>query len=62
MTFFQNQTFSKKVYDTNDSDTDQDQHSVNSHLGPNCLQRLSEDNMSPLARKELKQRFLFEVE
>ena len=55
--FFSKSNVFKKVYDTNDSDTDQDQHSVNPHLSPNCLQRLSEDNMSPLARKELKQRF-----
>ena len=61
-TFFSKSDVFKKVYDTNGSGPDQDQHSVDPHLGPNCLQRLSEDNMSPLARKELKQRFLFEVE
>ena len=54
--FFSKSNVFKKVYDTNDSDTDQNQHSVNPHLGPNCFQRLSEDNMSPLQarRKQLQ--------
>ena len=34
-------------------DPDQDRLSVGPDLGPNCLQRLSADDNSPLARKEL---------
>ena len=33
-------------------DPDQDQPSVGPDLGPNCLQRLSADDKSPLARKD----------
>ena len=35
-------------------DPDQDQRSVGPDLGPNCLQTLSADNKSPLAKKEFK--------
>ena len=38
---------------SNGLDPDQDRHSVGPDLGPNCLQRLSVDDKSPLARKEL---------
>ena len=34
-------------------DPDQDRCSVGPDLGPNCLQRLSADDKSPLTRKEL---------
>ena len=34
-------------------DPDQDGHPVGPDLGPNCLQRLSADDRSPLAWKEL---------
>ena len=33
-------------------DLDQDLNFVGPDLGPNCLQRLSADDKSPLARKE----------
>ena len=32
---------------------DQDRYFVSPDLGPNCLQRLSADDKSPLARKEV---------
>ena len=35
-------------------DPDQDQPSLGHDLGPNCFQRLSADDKSPLARTELK--------
>ena len=35
-------------------DPDQDRCSVEPELGPNCLQRLSVDDKSPQARKELR--------
>ena len=38
---------------SNGLDPDQDRHFVGPDLGPICLQRLSEDDKSPLARKEL---------
>ena len=38
---------------SNSLDPDQDYHSVSPDLGPNCLKRLSADDKSPLARKEL---------
>ena len=38
---------------SNGFDPDQDQHFVGPDLSPNCLQRLSADDKSPLARKEL---------
>ena len=38
---------------SNSLDPDQDQHFVDPDLCPNCLQRLSADNKSPLARKKL---------
>ena len=57
--FFSNITFSKilsrnyTIRVSNSLDTDQDRHSVCPDLGPNCLQRLSADDKSPPARKEL---------
>ena len=36
-------------------DPDQDRHSVGPDLGPNCLQRLSADNKSLLARKKINE-------
>ena len=36
---------------SNGLDPGQDRHSVGSDLGPNCLQRLSDNNKLPLARK-----------
>ena len=38
---------------SNSLDPDQARHFVRPDLGPNCLQRLSADNKSPLAGKEL---------
>ena len=38
---------------SNGLDPDQDRHSFGPVLGPNRLQRLSVDDKSPLARKEL---------
>ena len=38
---------------SNGLDPDQDCHSVSPDPGPNCLKRLSADDKSPLARKEL---------
>ena len=38
---------------SNGLDPDQDQHSVDPDLGPNCLQRLIADKKLQLARKEL---------
>ena len=35
-------------------DPDQDRHIVGPDLGPNCLQKLSADDKSLLARKELR--------
>ena len=39
-------------------DPDQPGHSVGPDLGPNCLQRLSADDKSPLAAKELNTKFV----
>ena len=39
---------------SNSLDPDKDRYYVSSDLGPNCLQRLSADDKSPLARKEFK--------
>ena len=39
---------------SNSLDPDQDQHNGGPDLGSNCLQRLSADEKSPLAGKELK--------
>ena len=39
-------------------DPDQDRHSVGPDLGPNFLQRISADDLSPQARKELKSHVL----
>ena len=38
---------------SNSLDPDQARHFVGPDLGPKCLQRLSADNKSPLAGKEL---------
>ena len=42
--FFKKNSFRNTIRVSNGSDLDQDRHSV--HLGPNCLQRLSADNLS----------------
>ena len=56
--FFQNKLFQKKFQEhyqsVNGLDPDQDLLSVGPDMGPNCLQRLSTDVKSPLARKKLK--------
>ena len=39
---------------SNGLDPDQNRQNKGPDLGPNCLLRLSADNKSPLARKELK--------
>ena len=53
-------TFSKKIYIfrnfiivSNSLDPDQDRHFVGPDLDPNCLQRLSADNKSFVAKKEI---------
>ena len=56
--FFSILTFSKNSFRhtirvSNGSDPDQDRHIVGPDLGPNCLQRLSADDKSPVAKKEL---------
>ena len=43
---------------SNGLDPDQDRHSVGPDLGPNCLQKLSADVESPLARKEVNAYFV----
>ena len=49
--FFSKSTFSKNSFKvSNGMDPDQDRHFVGPDLGPNCLQRLSTNHMSPLAR------------
>ena len=45
---------------SNSLDPDQARHFVGPDLGPNCLQRLSADNKSPLADKELNTKQLVE--
>ena len=50
---FSKNSFRNTIRMSNGLDPDQDQHSVSSDLDPNCLQRLSADNKSPLARQEL---------
>ena len=68
MTFFQNcchlltfvkiDFFKKKIRNSirvsNSLDQAKDRHTVGPDLGPNCLQMLSADNKSQIARKELK--------
>ena len=54
-------TFSKKSFwntirVSNSLDPDQARQHVGPDLGTNCLQRLSADDKSPLAGKELKER------
>ena len=58
LTIFKINAFKKQVRNTismirvsNSLDPDQDRRFVSPDLGPNCLQRLSADNKSPLARK-----------
>ena len=56
--FFLKLTFSKKSFRntikvSNSLDPDQAQHFVGPDLGPNCSQRLSADDKSPLVGKEL---------
>ena len=51
--FFFLNSFRNTIRVSNSLDKDQDQYSVRPDLGPNCLQRLSADDKSPLARKEL---------
>ena len=54
---FQNQLFSKNSFRvSNCLDPDQDRHYVGPDLGPNCLLKLSADDKSPLASKELRER------
>ena len=55
LTFFFKINFFKKFFQdtirvTNGLDPDQDRHFVGPELGPNCLQRLSADDKSPLAQ------------
>ena len=42
----------------NNLDPDQARHFVGPDLGPNCLQRLSADDKSPLAGKELSPEYV----
>ena len=57
--FFSKFTFWNTIRVTNSVDPDQDRHSVGPDLVPNCLQRLSADDISqsPPASKGLKQNF-----
>ena len=43
---------------SNGLDKDHNRNSVGPDLGPNCLQRLSADAKSPLARKSIKNKIL----
>ena len=52
LTFSKN-SFTNTIRVSNGLDSDQDRHSVGPDLGPNCLQSLSADDESPLARKDL---------
>ena len=54
--FSSNYSFRNTIRVSNSLDPDHDLPSVRPDLDPNCLQRLSADNKSPLglARKELK--------
>ena len=45
----------------NSLEPDQDQYFVGPDLGPNCLQRLSVDDKSPLAWKDCFQSFLVKL-
>ena len=56
--FFSKNSFRNTIRVSNSLDSDCDLCSVCPDLGPNCLQRLSADDKSPLARKELKDEFL----
>ena len=59
LTFFKINFFEKFFQEhyrlSNSLDPDQGRHHVGSDLGPNCFQRLSVDDKSPLAREELKE-------
>ena len=46
---------------SNSLDPDQDRHFVGPDLGPNCLQRLSADDKSPLGAKELNTKQLVDT-
>ena len=46
--------FGNSIRVSNGLDADQDQRYVGPDLGPNCLKRLSANDKSPLARKELR--------
>ena len=52
--FFQINSFRNTIRVSNCLDPDQDRHSVGHDLSPDCFQRLSADDKSPLARRELK--------
>ena len=58
LTFFKI-PFRNTIRVSNGLDPDQDRHSVGPDLGPNCLQRLSADDKSPLAKKDFKQQTQF---
>ena len=51
---FQKSSFRNTIRVSNSLDPDQAPHFVGSDLGPNYLQRLSADDKSSIARKELK--------
>ena len=51
---FTTEPFRKSIRVSNDLDADQDQCYVSPDLGSNCLKRLSVNDKSPLARKELR--------
>ena len=50
---FKKNYFRNTIRVSNSLDPDQDRPTVGPDLGPNCLQRLSVNLKSPLARKEL---------
>ena len=55
---FSKNSFRNTIRVSNSLDFDLDRFSVSPDLGPSCLQRLSADDKSLLARKELKDEFL----
>ena len=56
--FFQTRPFQKNISGT---PSDQDRQNDGPDLGPNCLQRFSAYNKSPLERKELPVKLKFHV-
>ena len=58
--YFHNVFFRNTIRVSNGLDPDQDRRSVGPDLGPNCLQKLSADDKSPLARKELIRSYVTE--